>query len=126
MTADGKSPLSPAFGRSVAAHEAGHAAVAILDSNGKNIPDYWSIVPGADFKGVVAESIAYRESLGGRTTYADFRHQIRVRLAGRAAEELAFGPENISSGACGDLESVWKRSSRAFGRWGFAPDMWTA
>jgi cell division protease FtsH len=109
--------------RSVAAHEAGHAAMAILDSNGKNIPDYCSIVPGADFKGIVADSMAYRESLGDRTTYADFRHEIRVRLAGRAAEELVFGPENVSSGASGDLESAWKRAFRAFGRWGFAPEM---
>lgn len=116
-------PENDEFRRSVATHEAGHAAMAILDSNGKNIPDYCSIVPGADFKGIVAESIAYCESLGDRTTYADFRHQIRIRLAGRAAEELVFGPENISSGASGDLESVWRRSYRAFGRWGFAPDM---
>jgi cell division protease FtsH len=116
-------PENEEFRRSVAAHEAGHAAMAILDSNGKNIPDYCSIVPGADFKGVVADSMAYRASLGDRTTYADFRHQIRVGLAGRAAEELVFGPENVSSGACGDLESAWKRSTRAFGRWGFAPDM---
>jgi cell division protease FtsH len=116
-------PENDEFRRSVAAHEAGHAAMAILDSNGKNVPDYCSIVPGADFKGVVADSMTYRESLGDRTTYAAFRHQIRVRLAGRAAEELVFGPENISTGACGDLESVWKRAARAFGRWGFAPDM---
>jgi hypothetical protein len=116
-------PENDEFRRSVAAHEAGHAAMAILDSNGKNIPDYCSIVPGADFKGVVADSMAYRESLGDRTTYADFRHEIRVGLAGRAAEELVFGPENISSGASGDLAGAWKRASRAFGRWGFAPDM---
>jgi len=116
-------PENDEIRRSVAAHEAGHAAMAILDSDGKNIPDYCSIVPGADFKGVVADSMAYRESLGDRTTYADFRHGIRVGLAGRAAEELIFGPENISSGASGDLAGAWKRASRAFARWGFAPDM---
>lgn len=109
--------------RAVAAHEAGHAAMAILDSQGKNIPDYCSIVPGADFKGVVTDSISYCASLGDRTTYADFRHRIRIRLAGRAAEELAFGPENVSTGASGDLAGAWKRAFTAFGHWGFAPDM---
>jgi cell division protease FtsH len=109
--------------RSIAAHEAGHAAMAILDSKGKNIPDYCSIVPGTDFLGVVTDSIAYRASLGERTTYADFRHRIRIRLAGRAAEELAYGPESISTGAGGDLASASKRAFTAFGQWGFAPDM---
>lgn len=106
-----------------AVHEAGHAAMAILDSAGRNVPDYCSIVPGVDFKGVVTESIGYHQSLGERKTYADFRHYIRICLSGRAAEELVFGAERVSSGASGDLADVWKRSHRAFSRWGFAPQM---
>jgi len=109
--------------RQVAAHEAGHAAIAILDSAGRNVPDYCSIVPGVGFRGIVAESIGYHQSLGDRTTYADFRHDIRISLAGRAAEELVFGPERVSNGAAGDLENAWKHSMRAFARWGFAPQM---
>ena len=109
--------------RQIAAHEAGHAAMAILDSAGRNIPDYCSIVPGVGFRGVVAESISYHQSLGDRTTYADFRHDIRISLAGRAAEELVFGAERISNGASGDLKNVWERSMQAFARWGFAPQM---
>jgi hypothetical protein len=111
--------------RHVAMHEGGHAAMAILDSSGKNTPDYCSIVPGAYFKGIVAESVSYHQSLEDRTTYASFRHQIRIGLAGRAAEELAFGPENISSGASGDLISAWKSAYNAFAHWGFAPGMTT-
>ena len=111
--------------RHVAMHEAGHAAMAILDSSGKNTPDYCSIVPGAYFKGVVAESVSYYQSLEDRTTYASFRHQIRIGLAGRAAEELAFGPENVSSGASSDLGSAWNSANCAFARWGFAPGMTT-
>jgi hypothetical protein len=118
-------PNSDEARRHVAMHEAGHAAMAILDSNGKNMPEYCSIVPGAYFKGIVAESISYHQSLEDRTTYATFRHRIRISLAGRAGEELAFGPENVSSGASGDLESAWKSTNRAFARWGFAPDMTT-
>lgn len=109
--------------RSIAAHEAGHAAMAILDSKGKNIPDYCSIVPGTDFKGVVTESLAYCASLGERTTYADFRHRIRIRLAGRAAEELAYGPESISTGAGGDFALGLQAGVHRVRSWGFAPDM---
>lgn len=109
--------------RQIAVHEAGHAAMAILDSAGRNVPDYCSILPGADFNGVVAESIGYHQSLGDRTTYADFRHNTRICLAGRAAEELVFGAERVSSGAASDLASAWKGASRAFTRWGFAPQM---
>lgn len=118
-------PISDEAVRRVAMHEAGHAAMAILDSNGKNIPEYCSIVPGVCFSGIVTESITYHQSLGDLTTYAAFRHRIRIGLAGRAGEELAFGPENVSTGASGDLESAWKNTSRAFALWGFAPDMTT-
>ena len=118
-------PKSDGVRRQVAMHEAGHAAMAILDSKGKNMPEYCSIVPGACLSGVVSESISYYQSLDDRNTYATFRHQIRIGLAGRAGEELAFGPESISNGASGDLESAWKKTSRAFALWGFAPDMTT-
>lgn len=121
---EGRMPVDGDEARNqVAMHEAGHAAMAIIDSNGRNTPDYCSIVPGANFKGIVAESISYHQSLGDRETYCSFRHQVRISLAGRAAEELAFGPENVSSGASQDLENAWRRSHQAIARWGFAPQM---
>ena len=107
----------------VAVHEAGHAAVAILDSGGRNIPDYCSIVPGVHFKGVVHESVAYHQSLGDRRTFMDLRHDIRISLGGRIAEEMVFGPEQVSSGAASDLENCYHNASTAFFRYGYAPDM---
>lgn len=118
-------PSSDEARQHVAMHEAGHAAMAILDSDGKNMPEYCSIVPGAYFNGFVSESLGYQLSLEDRTSYATFRHRIRIGLAGRAGEELAFGPENVSTGATSDLQTAWKTSFRAFSRWGFAPDMTT-
>jgi hypothetical protein len=109
--------------RQVAVHEAGHAAVAILDSGGLNIPDYCSIVPSADFRGVVAESVAYHYARKDRFTYLDLRHQVRISLAGRAAEEVVFGPELVSGGASGDLETCYRHASKAFYTLGFAPNM---
>lgn len=107
----------------VAAHEAGHAAMALLDSNGRNTPEYSTIVARKDAKGMVVESLSYSFARGGLFTYADFRHKIRISLAGRAAEEIAFGFDGISDGSRTDLENCAKLASRAFADWGFAPDM---
>jgi len=107
----------------VAIHEAGHAVVSIIDSDGENMPDYCTIIPGGDFEGVVVGSLEFHQSKDASMTYAKFRHLIRVSLAGRAAEELAFGPEHVTNGATSDLETCFRRSSQAFMNYGFAPEM---
>lgn len=109
--------------RHTAAHEAGHAAMALIDSNGKNTPEYSTIVARKDTKGGVVESIAYSFARGDLFTYADFRHKIRISLAGRAAEEVTFGFNGISDGSRADLENCTKLAARAFADWGFAPNM---
>ena len=108
--------------RSVAGHEAGHAVVAILDSGGANFPDYCTVIPSRDFEGVVVGSLAYLNAGEQQLTQERFRHDIRLSLAGRAAEELVFGAEQVSSGCSADLESCANRARLAFSRFGFAPD----
>ena len=68
-------------------------------------------------------SLEFHQLKDASLTYAKFRHLIRVSLAGRAAEELAFGPEHVTNGATSDLEACFRRSSQAFMNYGFAPDM---
>ena len=109
--------------RHTAVHEAGHAAMAVIDSNGKNTPEYSTIVARKDSKGLVLESTAYSFAKGDLFTYADFRHKIRISLAGRAAEEVAFAFDGLSSGSMSDLENCTKLAARAFAFWGFAPNM---
>jgi hypothetical protein len=106
-----------------AVHEAGHAVVAVVDSDGKNIPEYTSILPSVFFRGVVVESYAFHCSRDDMNTYRDFRHNIRICLAGRAAEELMFGIEGITSGVSSDIEDATKNANRAFSYSGFAPQM---
>jgi cell division protease FtsH len=110
----------------VAYHEAGHAVVAALDSDGKNIPEYASIVPSVAFAGIVIESYAFHHAHDDLNTYRNFRHQIRIGLAGRAAEEVKFGIENVSSASSGDLESASRSAFKAFLYWGFVPQMETS
>jgi len=72
---------------------------------------------------LVVESLSYSFARGDLFTYMDFRHKIRVSLAGRAAEEVALGFDWISSGSKADLENCFKLASRAFADWSFAPNM---
>ena len=97
--------------RRVAVHEAGHALISLLDSNGRNIPDYISVLPGHEFRGVVADSYAYLESVHGKSTYEDARHKIRVSIGGRAAEEVVFG--SLKTGAFGSRTDLVNASAWA-------------
>jgi hypothetical protein len=112
-----------AIRRQTAYHEAGHAAVAVIDSHGKNVPDYASIVPSAFFKGVVVDAYDYHSSQGDQLTYEAFRHKVRLWLAGRAAEEMYLGALQISNGSRGDLDKATDFACDGFGLWGFAPSM---
>ncbi len=109
----------------VAYHEAGHAAIAIIDSDGKYVPEYASITGAAGFKGVVLQSIEAISKFyfSGFVSYWDFRHKIRISLGGRVAEELVFGAEKVCTGAQGDLTTATGLAMQAFAEWGFAPDM---
>lgn len=118
-------PVQEAVRRQTAYHEAGHAVVSVLETGGKDVPDYTSIVPGASgFGGITVESYGFYYAKGDdQTTYQDFRQKVRIGLGGRAAEELSVGAENISNGASGDLESATKSAWSAFAHWGFTPSM---
>lgn len=107
----------------IAIHEAGHALISILDSNGRNIPDFASITPGGHFKGVVADSYAYSLALTGRYTYEDSRHKVRVQLAGRIAESIVLGATKVGTfGARSDLRNATAWAKELMGLCGFSPE----
>jgi cell division protease FtsH len=109
--------------RTIAYHEAGHAVVAILDSNGANIPEYATIVSSSDFKGVVVRSLGYEIAHSEIETYAEMRHTVRVALAGRGAEEVVFGAEQVTSGSRGDLRVATLSAGNGFAHLGYAPSI---
>ena len=110
--------------RQTAIHEAGHATVAIIDSEGENTPEFASIVESKAYNGVVADSLSYHYSKNNRKSYADVRHQIRVTLAGRVAEHLILGSENVRvSSAKSDLEKVTNICFDMFACRGISDDM---
>ena len=108
----------------VAAHEAGHLTLAIVDSNGENIPDFASAFPDKYYNGLVADSYAFNSLRFGQLSYIDFRHKIRVSLAGRAAEQILLGKEKITvRAAASDLEYASALCAEMFAQCGISPDM---
>jgi hypothetical protein len=116
---DNDSELTQSALHRVAWHEAGHALMTVLDSRGQSYPDYASACRSTAFGGVVVSISDRHEPM----TYASLRHDVRVALAGRAAEELVYGSAHVSNGAANDLLAATRKCSWAFSTGGLAPGM---
>jgi ATP-dependent metalloprotease FtsH len=108
--------LSKTEQRIVAFHEAGHALVAHHLPEADRV-NRVTILPRGQSLGVtqfVAEEDRYnysREKLMARLV---------VGLGGRAAEELAFGPERVTTGAENDFQAVTGLARKMVTRWGMS------
>lgn len=112
------------FKQSIALHEAGHALISIVDSAGKNIPDYAGIVPSVGTLGQVSASFEFLAALPSVGNYKYKRHLVRVLLAGRAAEQLTIGIEDMSvTSARGDLRHATDIAKDLIGRYGISPTL---
>jgi len=116
--------LSIEFDKKIAVHEAGHALVAMIDSQGQNVPEYVSILEAENFCGIVTDSMGYHFNKHKSKTYSDIRHHIRICLAGRVAEHIVYGPENVSvSSASDDLRKATELCFYLFSSRGISPEM---
>jgi cell division protease FtsH len=108
--------MSEADRRTIAFHEGGHALVAYHLPLADTV-NRVTILPRGKTLGVTqftAEEDRYnysRETLMAR---------IAVALGGRVAEELAFGPERVTTGAENDLQVVTDLARRMVTRWGMS------
>ncbi len=55
--------------------------------------------------------------------YKEFTSQLAVAMGGRAAEEIIFGKDNITSGATGDIEQATKMARAMVTRMGFSDEL---
>ena len=105
-----------------AVHEAGHALLIHLDSREKLPPEYCSVLKRGNSLGIVVRRFEDHERTSDDLSYCDLVHQIRVSLAGRAAEYLLLGASEVSAnGSTGDLEKASYLASNLFGRQGHSP-----
>ncbi len=105
--------------RMTAYHEAGHALVSIHLPASDPIHKA-TIIPRGRALGMVmrlpeADKISYlREKM-----YAD----LAVSMGGRAAEELIFGSEKVSSGASSDIQYATRLASAMVTEWGMSEEL---
>jgi cell division protease FtsH len=107
--------MSDADRRRTAYHEAGHALVGMLTPGADPVRKV-SIIPrgpalGVTFSAPDADRFNY--------TTEDLEGRIKIALAGRVAEEIAFG--DVTTGAEADIEVLTRLARHMVGRWGMSP-----
>lgn len=114
-------PPAAALKKNIAVHEAGHALISIVDSSGADVPDYAGIVPAQGTLGQVSMSYSYIAGLPSYGGYKHKRHMVRMLLAGRAAEHLVLGIEEVSAtSAKADLRHASSIAKELVGRLGIS------
>jgi cell division protease FtsH len=100
-------------------HEAGHAIV------GLNVPQHdpihkATIIPRGRALGLVL-SLPERDQLS--VTLTKYKSKIAMAMGGRVAEELIFGPENVTSGAASDIQQVSRIARAMVTQFGYAEEL---
>ena len=97
-------------------HEGGHALVALY-APGHDPLHKVTIIPRGRALGVTM-------SLPEKDRYGFSRHEIEAKLAmmfgGRVAEELIYGPENVTTGAADDIRQATNLARRMVTEWGMS------
>lgn len=114
-----KLPMRKELNERVAWHEAGHAAVALADSNGRHIPEYLTVTPRRNTLGFMTLSREYWERRRFAYTRSMMVHEIRVSLAGRAVEEIIYGHDEVSDLCVDDLERAAETLRSGVLKYGF-------
>jgi ATP-dependent metalloprotease FtsH len=101
--------------RIIAVHEGGHALVAHHLSEA-DVVNRVTILPRGHSLGVTQFIAEDRYNYSRETLMA----RIAVGLGGRAAEEISFGPERVTTGAENDFQVVTDLARRMVTRWGMS------
>ncbi|OSD01552.1 ATP-dependent metallopeptidase Hfl [Trametes coccinea BRFM310] len=117
MGAERKSTfISEDMKRATAYHEGGHALVALYTEGAMPLHKV-TCVPRGHALGITSQlpkddrySVSLKEYLA----------EIDVCMGGRVAEELIYGPENVSSGASSDIRHATRTARAMVKNWGFS------
>jgi len=97
-------------------HEGGHALVS-LNMEGSVPIHKATIVPRGRALGMV-QSLPERDQIS--QSYKEMIAYLAMAMGGRVAEELVFGPDNITSGASGDIQQASKIARAMITQYGFS------
>ena len=107
--------ISPQEKKLVSFHEVGHALVAALQTNSAPVTKI-TIVPRTS--GALGYTMQVDEGQRNLMSRAELVNKIATLTGGRAAEELIFGPDNITTGASNDIEQATKLARAMITRYG--------
>ncbi|KAH8058243.1 metalloendopeptidase [Aureococcus anophagefferens] len=103
----------------VAYHEAGHAIMAAM-TPGYDAVAKVTIVPRSNGAGGFTLFTPNEDRAeSGMYSFSFLNAQLAVALGGRVAEELAYGQEEVTTGASNDLQQVRDIARRMIAQWGF-------
>ena len=106
--------------RLIAYHEIGHALVAALTPHAGKV-DKVTLLPRSGGVGGFTRFWPDDEVIdSGLLTRAALRARLVVALGGRAAEQVVFGPAEVTQGASGDLQMVSQLAREMVTRFGFS------
>ena len=105
--------------RIVSYHEIGHALVAAKQSNSAPVTKI-TIVPRTS--GALGYTMQVDEGEKLLMSKAEILNKIATLTGGRAAEEFILGKDNITTGACNDIEQATKLARALITRYGMSED----
>ena len=105
--AKGDTKFSPKKKELVAYHEAGHAIIGAILPNYDTVRKV-SIIPRGSAGGVTFFQPSEENAESAMYTKEYLLSQIKVALGGRAAEEINYGKNRVTTGASGDYAMVYQ------------------
>ena len=105
--------------RNTAYHEGGHALVALKVPQADPVHKA-TIIPRGRALGMVMqlpEGDRYSKNV------TQMSSELAILMAGRVAEELIMGKENVTSGAASDIQQATRLAKAMVTRWGFSDDL---
>ena len=107
--------ISPQEKQLVSFHEVGHALVAALQTHSAPVTKI-TIIPRTS--GALGYTMQVDEGERNLMSRAELTNKIATLTGGRAAEELIFGADNITTGASNDIEQATKLARAMITRYG--------
>jgi len=107
---DDKAKLMTAY------HEGGHALVALYTDGAMPLHKV-TCVPRGHALGVTSQ-LPENDRLS--VTLKEYLAEIDVCMGGRVAEELIYGPENVTSGASSDIRQATRTATAMVKNWGYS------
>ncbi|MGD1952208.1 MAG: ATP-dependent zinc metalloprotease FtsH [Leptolyngbyaceae cyanobacterium] len=106
--------------RLIAYHEVGHALVSTMLKHSDPLAKV-TIIPRSGGVGGFASYLPKEDRVDdGLISYAELIDRITMALGGRAAEEIVFGPDEVTQGAANDIQQVTNIARQMITRFGMS------